>query len=73
MATTISEDYYLDLKKVAELSTNEERQIIHDYYRDMLNCFFDGRKGYATSVMNTLIHGGYLISQREEKIDRILS
>lgn len=70
--TTVN-DYYLDLSKVAMLATNEERQIIHDYYRDMLSSFVDGRKGYATSIMNTLIHGDYLLSKREEKIDRILS
>ncbi len=72
MTTTVN-DYYLDLSKVAMLPTNEERQIIHDYYRDMLSSFVDGRNGYATSIMNTLIHGDYLISQREEKIDKILS
>lgn len=70
---TVSEDYYLDLSKVAELSTNEEKQIIHEYYRDMLSYFSDNRTSHATSIMNTLIHGGYLISQREEKIDKILS
>jgi hypothetical protein len=69
-----TEDYYLNLKKVSELSTNEEKQIIHDYYRDMLSLSSDSfRSKEAISIMNTLIHGGYLISIREEKIDKILS
>ena len=70
---TTANDYYLDLSKVKQLETNEERQIIHDYYRDMLCSFGEGRTGYAISIMNTLIHGDYLLSKREEKIDRILS
>ena len=30
------EDYYLDLDKVSNLNTEDERKNIHDYYRDMM-------------------------------------
>ena len=67
------EDYYLDLKKVGKLENEDERRVIHDYYRDMLSYNSDGRVDMAKSIMLTLENGGYLLSNREEKIDKILS
>ena len=67
------EDYYLDLKKVSKLENDDDRKVIHDYYRDMLSYNNDGRVDMAKSIMNTLVNGGYLLSNREEKIDKILS
>ena len=70
------EDYYLDLDKVSKLPSAAERSVIHDYYRDMMNSYLDGRTKQAKSIMNTLVRGGYLKSvtqeEREEKIETIL-
>ena len=67
------ENYYLDLDKLSELKTEDEKKAIHDYYRDMLNCFSDNRTGMATSLFNTLFNNGYLKEVRSEKIEKILS
>jgi len=70
------EDYYLDLDKVSNLNTEDERKNIHDYYRDMMNLYVDGRTKQAQCIMNTLVRGGYLKNitqeEREEKIETIL-
>jgi hypothetical protein len=70
------EDYYLDLDKVSNLNTEDERRNIHDYYRDMMSSYVDGRSKQAKSIMNTLIRAGYLKNvtqeEREEKIETIL-
>lgn len=67
------ENYYLDLDKVSNLKTEDEKRQIHDYYRDMLHCFTDSRTGMATSLFNTLFNNGYLKELRSEKIEQILS
>ena len=64
--------YYLDLKKVSNLPEGERREI-HNYYRDMLSSLADNRTTQAISFFNTLENGGYLISIRDEKIDKVLS
>ena len=70
------EDYYLDLDKVSTLKTQEERQDIHNYYRDMMYAITDNLHDRAESIMNTLVRGGYLKNvtqeEREEKIVTIL-
>jgi hypothetical protein len=70
------EDYYLDLDKVSSLTTEDERKIIHDYYRDMMMYIGDGRSNQAKSVYNTLSKAGYLKNvteeERAEKIESIL-
>lgn len=70
------EDYYLELDKVSDLKTEDERQNIHNYYRDMMSLHGDGRTKQAISIMNTLIRGGFLKNltqeEREEKIETIL-
>lgn len=70
------EDYYLDLDKVSNLKTEDERRNIHEYYRDMMSSYVDGRTKQAKSIMNTLVRGGFLknLSQeeRQEKIETIL-
>ena len=70
------EDYYLDLDKVSALKTEDERQNIHNYYRDMMSLHGDGGTKQAISIMNTLIRGGFLKNltqeEREEKIETIL-
>ena len=70
------EDYYLDLDKVSALKTEDERQNIHNYYRDMMSLHGDGRTKQVISIMNTLVRGGFLknLSQeeRDEKIETIL-
>jgi hypothetical protein len=70
------EDYYLDLDKVSNLNTEDERRNIHDYYRDMMSSYVDGRTKQAKSIMNTLVRGGFLKNvtqeEREEKIETIL-
>jgi hypothetical protein len=70
------EDYYLDLEKVSTLKTEDERQNIHNYYRDMMYAFVEKRYDQAECIMNTLFKAGYLknVTQenREEKIETIL-
>ena len=70
------EDYYLDLDKVSNLNTEDERKNIHDYYKDIMYAITDNMPGRAKSMMNTLIKGGYLKNitqeEREEKIETIL-
>ena len=70
------EDYYLDLDKVSALKTEDERQNIHNYYKDMMYAITDNLTDRAQSIMNTLIRGGYLKNvtqeEREEKIETIL-
>jgi hypothetical protein len=70
------EDYYLDLDKVSTLKDDDERQNIHNYYRDMMSLHGDGRTKQAISIMNTLLKAGYLknVTQEErvEKIENIL-
>lgn len=65
--------YYLSLDKVSELKSDEEKKIIHEYYKEMLFAIQDGRNVQATSIFNTLENGGYLINIRDEKIDKVLS
>lgn len=70
------EDYYLDLDKVSNLKT-EEKQHIHNYYRDMMMyAITDNLTDRAQCIMNTLVRGGYLKNitqeEREEKIETIL-
>ena len=67
------ENYYLDLDKLSELNTEDEKNAIHNYYRDMLHNFNDNRTGMATSLFNTLFNNGYLKEVRSEKIEKILS
>jgi len=70
------EDYYLDLDKVSTLQTEDERQNIHNYYKDMMYAVADQRHDQAQSIMNTLVRGGYLKNvtqeERQEKIETIL-
>ena len=70
------EDYYLDLDKVSTLQIEDERQNIHNYYKDMMYAVADQRHDQAQSIMNTLVRGGYLKNvtqeEREEKIETIL-
>lgn len=67
------ENYYLDLDKLSELKTEDEKKAIHDYYRDMLHCFSDKRDSMGMSLFNTLFNNGYLKEVRSEKIEKLLS
>lgn len=68
--------YFLDLDKLHKLEDKEERQQIHNYYKDMLYAFSDNRKEMAESMMWTLINSGYLLDNdqfnRDKKINSIL-
>jgi hypothetical protein len=70
------EDYYLDLDKISTLNTEDERQYIHNYYKDMMYAITDNLPDRAQSIMNTLVRGGYLKNvtqeERQEKIETIL-
>ena len=70
------EDYYLDLDKVSTLKTEDERQCIHNYYRDMMYAVLEKRTNQAESIKNTLVRAGYLKNltqeEREDKIETIL-
>lgn len=65
--------YYLDLEKVSKLQTTEERDRIHTYYMDMMNCFSENRKSIGISIFYTLYQAGFLKEIRDEKLDKILS
>ncbi len=66
------QDYYLDIKKINKLKKQHDRETIHGYYRDMLFNAQDGRTILSQSLFNTLLENGYLISIRNEKIDKIV-
>lgn len=66
------ENYYLDLKKISCLS-DEDKIRINEYYRDMIYSFQDGRDIVGMSLFNTLNQSGYLVSIRDEKIEKILN
>jgi hypothetical protein len=63
--------YYLDLKKINSLN-KETASKIHEYYRDMIYAFEDGRKNISISLFNTLNNNGYLKNTRDDKIETIL-
>lgn len=65
-------NYFLDLEKVSEIDSKHERETIHNYYREMMFSFQEGRQEMATSIMLTLLNGGYLIDNRDDKINKIL-
>lgn len=67
------DNYYLDLDKVNNLSTKEEKEQIHRYYMDMMYSFIEGRNSLGMSLFNTLNQSGFLKQIREQKIDQILS
>lgn len=67
------EQYYLDLNKIKDLSSKSEREQIHRYYSDLLHFSNEGRDSMARSIFLTLLRAGYLIDNRDEKIETILS
>ena len=68
------ENYYLDLKKVFELSCLDDRDRIHSYYSDMLfQNTVNGDKNIAKSYFLTLTNSGFLIDSRDEKLETLLS
>jgi len=65
-------NYFLDLEKVSNIESKHERETIHNYYREMMFSFQEGREEMGKSIMNTLINSGYLIDNRDDKINKIL-
>lgn len=65
------ENYYLDLKKLDKLEKQEVNRI-YEMYRDMLYSFQDSRLTIAESFFNTLYRSGYLVSIRDEKLEKLL-
>lgn len=69
-------EWYLDLKSIRDLS-KEEQEIIHGYYRDMLNFYEENRKTIAQSFFNTLEKSGCIKNatqeNREEKISELIN
>ena len=71
MKVSIS-DYYLNIAKISNLQTEDERNIIHNYYKDLLLYVSDpNMKEQSLSILNTLLNAGYLV--KEEKEEKILS
>lgn len=66
------ENYYLDLDKISKLESKTEKEQIHNYYREMMFSFVEGREQMGMSILNTLLNGGFLIDARDKKIDDIL-
>jgi len=69
------ENYYLDIQKISQIPSLEDRDQIHRYYMDMLIFFTDGsgREKVSQSIMKTLIKSGYLIDSRDEKLGELLN
>lgn len=65
------DNYYLDLKILLTMSEREQ-DYIHGYYRDMLFAYHDGRKEMALSYMLTLINGGFLLNNRDRRLNQLL-
>ena len=65
------DNYYLDFTAVNALPENDQH-VIHNYYKDMLYAYHDGRKEMAMSYMLTLLNGGFLLNNRDEKLKGIL-
>ena len=63
--------YYLNIEAI-KMVDKEDRNRIHDYYRDMVYANSDGRKEVTTSYFNTLYQNGFLVDIREEKLNKIL-
>ena len=64
--------YYLNIDAI-KMVDKEDRNRIHDYYRDMVYASADGRKEVATSLFNTLYQNGFLVDIRDEKLNDILN
>jgi hypothetical protein len=64
--------YYLNIEAILQLE-KEDKNKIHEYYRDMVYANSDGRDSVTVSLFNTLFKNGYLLDIREEKINNILN
>ena len=64
--------YYLNIDAI-KMVDKEDRNRIHDYYRDMVYANSDGRKEVASSYFNTLYQNGFLVDIRDEKLKDILN
>jgi hypothetical protein len=64
--------YYLNIDAI-KMVDKEDRNRIHDYYRDMVYANSDGRKEVTTSLFNTLYQNGFLVDIRDEKLNDILN
>jgi len=65
------ENYYLNMTKIDKLNL-EDRKIIHDYYRDMIYAYQDGRLQITESLFNTLYYNEFLCDVRDKKIEEVL-
>lgn len=63
--------YYLNLDRLSGMKDDEKNRI-HEYYRDMLYSYQDKREMIGQSLFNTLWFSGYLVDIRKEKLDEIL-
>jgi hypothetical protein len=64
--------YYLNIDAL-KMIDKEDKNRIHEYYRDMVYSNSDGRKEVAISLFNTLYSNGYLVDIRDEKLNDILN
>ena len=64
--------YYLNIEAL-KMVDKEDKNRIHEYYRDMVYANSDGRKDVAISLFNTLYSNGYLVDIRDEKLNDILN
>ncbi len=62
--------YYLNIPLVSKMESEEERQRIHDYYKEMMYSYHDGRAEMAKSMMLTLLKSGYLIDEQQESREK---
>ena len=66
------DNYYLDLDKISKMESKTEKEQIHNYYREMMFSFIEGREEMGKSILNTLLNGGFLVDSRDKKLDEIL-
>ena len=67
------ENYYLNLDKIDKIETIEERNRIHEMYREMLFAQSESRGTMFKSFFQTLYNNGYLVDIRDDKIDKLLT
>ncbi len=69
-------NYALNLKKVNKIKNLDDKNQIHNYYRDMIGYYDEGRTKLSDNIFQTLNRSGYLIdiqsADRDNKLKKIV-
>ena len=65
-------NYALNLKKVNKVKCPQNREQIHNYYIQMIECNYRKEGDLADHLFRTLSIAGYLIDIRDKKLKNIL-